>query len=251
MLDRGEVGFEERGDLGPHSTSWATPEELAAVPHILQYRDHGRGVYSFRRDPGIAIGQWTYVVRTPHGNLMWDPQPTVDDHAAGLVRDLGGVHAITASHAHMFGAQISWSHRFGGIPVLVNEHNREWLPRTDPVVEYWRDHAEPIPGIELIQLGGHMLGSGVARTPEGDLLCGDTITGSLEPGWVSFRRSWVKQIPLSANVVRRLVTTLDGYRYDRLMLLNGDVIGPGAEAMVRRSAEAHIRWSSGEFDELT
>ncbi|MEV7548588.1 hypothetical protein AB0N89_03070 [Amycolatopsis sp. NPDC089917] len=72
---------------------------------------------------------------------------------------------------------------------------------------------------------------------------GDTISGGLAPDWVSFQRNFPKHIPMSAAVVRRIV--------DRLYTLGGDTIDRDARAVVRRSAETHIRWVSGDFDHLT
>ncbi|GAB3488116.1 hydrolase [Amycolatopsis cihanbeyliensis] len=252
VLDRGEVGVEERGDLGPHGRGWTTHAELAAQPHETLRRDHGRGVYSLRREPRFAIGHWSFLVRTAHGNLLWDPPAYLDEEVLGLVRELGGVDVIAVSHPHMFAAQVSWSHAFGRVPVLVNADDQEWVPRADPVVEYWKDHAEPLPGVELIQLGGHMPGSSVARTSDGTLLVGDTISGvPVHPAWVSFTRNYPKLVPLSPAVVRRIVRRLDAYEYDRLYTLGGDTIDSQAKAVVHRSADSHIRWAGGEFDRLT
>jgi hypothetical protein len=251
-FDHGEVGIEERGDMGSHGQRWTTHEELAAQPHDTVHRDHGRGVHSLRREPRFAIGHASFLAQSPHGNLLWDPPAYVDEGVVGLVRELGGVAVIATSHPHMFAAQVGWSHTFGGVPVLVNADDREWLARTDPVHEFWRDHAEPLPGIDLIQVGGHMRGSSVARTADGTLLVGDTISGvPKHPAWVSFTRNYPKLVPLSLAVVRRIVTRLDAYDYDRLYTLGGDTIDTDAKAVVHRSAESHIRWAGGEFDHLT
>ncbi|WP_223885088.1 hypothetical protein [Nocardia colli] len=58
-------------------------------------------------------------------------------------------------------------------------------------------------------------------------------------------------LPLSAAVVRRIVDGFDPYSYDRLYTLGGHTIDRDAEQAVRKSAERHIRWLSGEFDHLT
>jgi hypothetical protein len=251
VLDRGDVGIEERGDLGPHGR-WVTPEQLAARPHHVRYRGHGRGLHSLSREPRFAIGHWSFLARTAHGNLLWDPPAYLDDEIGGLVQALGGVAVVAASHPHMFGAQVRWSHAFDRAPVLVNAENREWLPRTDPVVDFWRGEARPLPGVGLVQLGGHMPGSAVAHLADGTLLVGDSISGvPKHPAWVSFTRSYPKLMPLSPAVVRRLVDRLDALDYDRLYTLGGDTLDADARQVVHRSADAHIRWALGEFDHLT
>lgn len=253
MLDRGEVSVEERGDLGSHGQRWTTHDDLARQPHQTVHRDHGRGVHSLRREPRFAIGHWSFLARTPHGNLLWDPPAYVDDEVVELVRGLGGVAVIATSHPHMFAAQISWSYAFGHVPVLVNADDKNWVPRTDSAIEYWKARIEPLPGIELIQLGGHMPGSSVACTSDGTLLTGDTITGTGVPTrpWVSFTRSLPKLVPLSPAVVRRIVDRLDTCDYDRLYTLAGETIEHDAKQIVHRCADTHIRWTSGEFDDLT
>ncbi|MBU8817988.1 hydrolase [Mycolicibacterium goodii] len=244
------VSIEERGDLPPHG-SWTTLEQLAAQPHHTEYVSHGRGVHSLRRAPRFAIGHRSFVVQTPAGNLLWDAPSYLDDEIAGLVRSLGGICAVASSHPHMFGAQISWSRAFGGVPIYVNELDREWLPQPDPLIELWSEHAQPVPGIELIHVGGHMKGSSVALTPDGTLLVGDTISGGLAKNWVSFQRSFPKRIPLSPGVVQRIVDRLDKYDFDRIYTLGGDEIESAAKDVLRRSAETHIRWARGDFDHLT
>lgn len=82
------------------------------------------------------------------------------------------------------------------------------------------------------------------------MLTGDTVSGGLARNWVSFQRSFPKNIPLSA-VAQRIVTRLDAYDYDRLYTLGGDEIDSAAKDVVHRAAEAHIRWVGGEFDHLT
>ncbi|GAS90945.1 predicted protein [Mycolicibacterium brisbanense] len=250
MLTSEVVSIEERGDLPPHGT-WTTLEALAAQPHHTEYADHGRGVHSLRRVPRFAIGHRSFLVQTAHGNLLWDAPSYLDDDVVALVRRLGGVAAIAASHPHMFGAQLSWSRAFDRVPVYVNALDQEWLPQQDLLIELWHDEVEPVPGVRLVHVGGHMRGSSVAITADGTLLAGDTISGGLARDWVSFQRSFPKNIPLSAAVVQRIVTRLDAYDYDRLYTLGGDEIDSAAKDVVHRSAETHIRWVSGEFDHLT
>lgn len=250
VLTSAVVSMEERGDLPPHG-QWTTLDELAALAHSTEHIDHGLGVHSLRRTPRFAIGHRSFLVQTGAGNLLWDSPAYLDDEILGMIRELGGVAAIAASHPHMFGAQVSWSREFGGVPVYVNADDQEWLPYRDPVIALWRDQLEPLPDVRLLQVGGHMRGSSVALTPDGTLLSGDSITGGLAKNWVSFQRSFPKHIPLSPGVVRRIVDRLEPYDFDRLYTLGGDEIDRDAKQIVRTAAETHIRWVSGEFDHLT
>lgn len=251
MFDLGPVSDEERGDLGPHTRRWLTHEELAREPHTTAHRDHGRGIRSLRREPRLGIGQWSFLVRTPGGNVLWDPPAYLDDAVERLVRDLGGVAVIATSHPHMFAAQVSWSHAFDRAPVLVNIHGKEWVARPDPVIDYWEDEVEPVPGVRVVRLGGHMPSSAVAVTADASLLAGDTISGSLDPRWLSFQRNFPRHVPMSAAVVQRLVDQLRAVPFDRLYTLGGDTIEHDAFSVVERAAHRHIRWVRGDFDQLT
>jgi len=62
------------------------------------------------------------------------------------VRDLGGLTAVTASHPHLTGASIQWSHAFGNVPVLVAAADRAWIRRPDPVIELWARVRQVLPG---------------------------------------------------------------------------------------------------------
>jgi glyoxylase-like metal-dependent hydrolase (beta-lactamase superfamily II) len=251
VFDRGPVSDEELGDLGAHTREWLSLTALAAQPHNTEHRDHGRGVHSFRREPRLGIGQWSFLVQTGQGNVLWDPPAYLDPEVEGLVRGLGGAVVIMTSHPHMFAAQVSWSHALGGIPVMVNRHGQRWLPRHDPVIEFWEHEISPVPGVTAIELGGHMPSSAVALTADGTLLVGDTISGSLSPNWLSFQRNFPRHVPMSAGVVQRLVDRLEEIEFDRLYTLGGDTIDDDAHGVVRRAARRHVRWVSGEFDHLT
>jgi hypothetical protein len=79
----------------------------------------------------------------------------------------------------MFGSQVAWSHRFGDVPVLVLSADRGWVQRDDPVITEWPGVETVLPGVTLIEVGGHFPGASVARVARpdrrGDLLVGDSI----------------------------------------------------------------------------
>jgi hypothetical protein len=65
----------------------------------------------------------------------------------GKIAELGGAAVIVASHPHMYGSQVSWSHLLGNIPVLVHSADRHWVQREDPVIREWNGTEQVLPGI--------------------------------------------------------------------------------------------------------
>jgi len=238
---------------------WASLDELAAEGRKVEATELEPNLYGFEAVPHVGIGQQSKLVRTPQGALLWDPLGYVDDDAVERVRELAGpagVVAIAASHPHMFGVQVEWSHRLGGVPVLVSEADAGWLGRRDDVVELWTGEREVLPGVVLSQPGGHFPGSAVAHWAAGAdglgvLLSGDTIFANPDRVSVSFMRSYPNRIPLSGAVVQRVAEHVARRPFDRLYNNFLSIVPTDATAVVRRSAERHAAWVRGDFDHLT
>jgi hypothetical protein len=219
-------------------------------------KDVEPGLYGITSEPGAGIGQQSMLVQTPAGNLLWDPIGYLDDDAVSRVAELGEVVAVIASHPHMYGVQVEWSHRLGDVPVYVSEADADWVARQDPVIRTWSGTLDLLPGITLIQPGGHFPGSAVVHWAEGAggkgvILAGDTIFANPDRTSVSFMRSYPNRIPLSGAVVDRVAKALDVFSYDRLYGNFGASIPADARAVVRRSADRHAAWVRGDYDHLT
>lgn len=235
---------------------WTTLDELAAAGHQTQVRELEPDLFGITVDPRVGIGQQAHLVRTPAGNLLWDPTGYLDDHAIRRVRELGEVVAIVASHPHMFGVRVEWSWALGNVPVLVAEPNLEWVSRPAPAIRSWNGKVEVLPGVTLVQLGGHFPGSAViywraGAGEKGVLLGSDTIQTNRDRASVTFMRSYPNRIPLSAGVVQRLAEAVEVFSFDRLYDNFGGTIDTDARAAVRRSADRYIGWIRGDFDNLT
>jgi hypothetical protein len=247
---------DERQWVPAEGQLWTTLDELAADGHHAVIADLEPDLHAITARPSTGIGQQSKLLRTPAGNLLWDPVGYVDDDIAARVLALGDVRAIVASHPHMYGVQVEWSRRLGGPPVLVAEADREWVARQDPVIETWSDDLEILPGVTLSQPGGHFPGSAVAHWQAGAegrgvLLTGDTIFANPDRTSVSFMRSYPNRLPLSGAVVQRVAKHVDRFDYDRLYGNFDNAIDSDARAIVHRSAERHAAWVNGDFDHLT
>lgn len=234
---------------------WTTLEELAGAGHRTRVRELEGDLFGITVEPKVGIGQQAYLVRTPAGNLLWDPTGYLDDQAVRRVRELGETTAVAASHPHMFGVQVQWSHALGGVPVLVTEPNLKWISRPDPAIRSWAGKLEVLPGLTLVQLGGHFQGSAVAHWEAGAggngvLLGSDTIQTNPDRASVTFMRSYPNRIPLSAAVVERVTRAVEMLSFDRLYDNFGGTIDTDAVAAVRRSADRYAGWVRGDFDDF-
>jgi hypothetical protein len=246
---------DERQYVRPTGQQWTTLEKMATEGHVGTLTGLEPGLHGINIEPSVGIGQQALLVQTGAGNLLWDPTGYVDDQLVDAVRNLGGLAAIASSHPHMFGVQVEWSHRFGGVPVYVSEADSEWVQRQDPVVTLWEESTEVLPGVRLHRIGGHFPGSAVAHFvgPDGRgvLLTGDTVASTPDEHWVSFMRSFPNKIPLSAAVVAKVVERVLELDFDRIYDNFGGRVRADAAAWVRRSADRYIAWVRGDFDHLT
>jgi hypothetical protein len=247
---------DERQWVPPDGQRWTTLEELAGAGAGVEVTELEPDLFGLTVTPKAGIGQTAKLVRTPGGNLLWDPVGFVDDDAVARIRELGGLAVIAASHPHMYGVQVEWSRAFGGVPVLVAEKDRGWVGRPDPVIEHWSDRVEVLPGVTLAQPGGHFPGSAIAHWARGAggrgvLLSGDTVFANPDRRSVAFLRSYPNHIPLSAAVVDRVARAVEEFAFDRLYGNFTIRIDTDARAAVRRSADRHIGWVRGDFDHLT
>jgi glyoxylase-like metal-dependent hydrolase (beta-lactamase superfamily II) len=250
------ICLDERQFVPRSGQAWTSLERMSAEGVTIDVTEPEPNLFGIRTSPLFGIGQRSLLVRTPAGNLLWDPAGFVDDAAAETVLKLGPVVAIVASHPHMFGAQVSWSRALGDAPVYVAEADRDWVMRPDAVIRYWRGALEVVPGITIRIVGGHFPGSAVAYWRDGAdgrgvALSGDTIFPGPSGQWVTFMRSFPNQIPVSAAVVDRVTESTNSHPYDRMYGSFGNVIDADAMAVVRRSADRYMSWVSGEFDALT
>ena len=115
---------DERQYVRPTGQQWTTLEELGAAGHRGTVAEVEPGLYGITIEPSVGIGQRALLVQTTSGNLLWDTNGYLDDDLVATIDKLGGVAAVAASHPHMFGVQVEWSHRFGGVPVYVQAADR-------------------------------------------------------------------------------------------------------------------------------
>ncbi|WP_232667252.1 hydrolase [Pseudonocardia sp. TRM90224] len=255
-VDVCKICADERQWVPAEGQVWTTLDELADAGYRVELTEFEPNLYGISSTPNSGIGQYSKLVRTPAGNLLFDPIGYLDDEGVRAVQELGDVVAIMASHPHMFGVQVEWSKRLGDVPVYVSEPDLEWVARPDPVIRPWSGTLEPLPGVTLSQPGGHFPGNSVVHWAagaggKGVLLASDTIFANPDRTSVSFMRSYPNRIPLSGAVVERVTAHVERYEFDRLYGNFANIIDHDARAVVRRSADRHIAWVNGDNDHLT
>jgi glyoxylase-like metal-dependent hydrolase (beta-lactamase superfamily II) len=246
------ICLDDRQWVPPTGQAWTHGSELE--PHrTFAVEQLEPSLHSVTVLPEVAIGQRTLLLQTPAGNLLWEPGAFISAELVGAVLALGPVMAISSSHPHLAGASVSWSHLVGAhqkqqVPIYWNRHDRRWIQRPDPAITLWNGAVEPLPGITLVQAGGHFPGSAVLHWPQGAdgrgvLFSGDTVMVGPSRRTVSFMRSYPNQLPLSERLVRQIVTALESYEYDRIYgAFDRSILPSGARQVVRDSAERYIGW---------
>ncbi len=244
---------DERQYVGWEGQQWTTLEQMRAARCADRFRevDGEPGLISIDTRPRFAIGQRALLLQTPAGNFLWDCVSFIDDEAVARVRDLGGLSGISVSHPHFYSSMIEWSHAFGGVPVYLPRADEQWVVRPDAVVRWYEGSREVLPGVTLVQCGGHFDGSAVlhwaaAAGGRGALLTGDTISVVGDRRYVTFMRSYPNYIPLPATAVEGIVRALEPYEFEAI---HGgwweSTVFRDAKQALKSSAARYLRWISG------
>ncbi|MDI2035657.1 hydrolase [Paenarthrobacter nitroguajacolicus] len=247
---------DERQYVPEDGQRWLTLEELSQAGQQGTFIANEPGLIGIGTKPKVGIGQTAQLVVTEEGSLLWDPIGYVDDNLVEAVLQHGPVLAIASSHPHMFGVQVEWSQRLGGVPILVADADRGWLGREDPRITCWSGSTRVAEGLVLHQTGGHFPGSAVAHWAAGAdgrgvLLTGDSVFPNPDRRSIAFMRSYPNHLPLSGAVALRIADQLAELTFDRIYGNFNNIINSGARTVLRQSAERHAAWARGDFDHLS
>ncbi|SIN69363.1 MBL fold metallo-hydrolase [Agromyces cerinus] len=232
---------------------WTTREELAGTGYRITTSEIEPGLHAITTEPELGIGQRGLLVQTKAGNLLFEPPGFIDDAGVDAVRRLGGVAAIASSHPHLTGSSIQWSHAFDGAPVYVARKDEAWIRRPDPAISLWEDRVDLLPGLVMLECGGHFAGSSVVHWPAGAegrgvLLTGDTIAIGADRASVNVMRSFVNNIPLPERAVRRIMDTVLPLEFERLYGAFGQLTAQ-AHDITERSLLRYVSWLRDEVPE--
>ncbi len=247
------ICLDARQYIGHDGQQWTTLAAMQTEEFHNVFKQHEPGLIGIGTEPKFAIGQRALLVQTPQGNILWDCITYLDEQTATEIERLGGIKAITISHAHYYTTMIEWSERFKA-PIYLHEFNRKWVMRPGKHIEFWSGDRLKLPGdISIVRLGGHFPGSTVLHWPAGAegrgvLLTGDTIYVVADRSWVSFMYSFPNLIPLPASEIRRIRDAIQPYHFDGLYAAWFDTIVPSnAREAVIRSADRYINILEGIY----
>ena len=241
---------DERQWVPPAGQRWTTMADLARGGRHCTIWEEEPGLLGIGVDPPVGIGQRGLVVRTPGGNLLWDPPGFLDEAAVSRVREAGGLRAVTASHPHFYGAMAEWGRAFGA-DILVPEADAAWVTHPDPAVRTWSARHPVLPGVTLVQCGGHFPGSAVVHWAGGAdgagvLLTGDTIFVTPGEDRITFVWSAPNRLPLPEAAVRGIVRAVRPFTFDRIYGGWAPAIRQDARRVLENSAGRYIQFLRGE-----
>ena len=232
---------------------WTTMAALAAR-HRNSFRLHEDGLFGIGSEPHLAIGQRALLVRTPHGNVLWDCISLFDDATREIVAALGGIDAIAISHPHFQGSMVAWSQAFGNAPIFIHDADRAHVMRPSQAINFWTgDEREILPGLRLINVGGHFEGAAVLHWADGAdgrgaLLTADVVSVAMDTRYVSFLRSFPNYLPLGRASIERIATMLEKMPFERLY--GGwwhSIIAEDAKGALDRSVSRYLDAIAGKY----
>ena len=197
---------DERQYVGWDGQRWTTAADLAR-DHASEVREEEPDLLGVGVTPKVGIGQRALLVRTPHGNVLWDAVPLLDDAAREAIDAAGGIDTVCVSHPHFYAAHVDIADAFGA-RVLLPRADEQWIQRRSDRLELFDDRVDVLPGVTLARIGGHFDGAAVLHWAAGSdgrgaLLTGDTITVVQDREWVSFMWSYPNLIPLDPGTIER------------------------------------------------
>jgi len=237
---------DERQYVNPTGQAWTTLDALRPDHHMV-IEPLETNLHHLKPEPKIGIGQYAHLVQTPHGNILWDCVPFIDDATVAAIHALGGISHIAISHPHFHTVMVDWSQAFDNAPIYIHAGNRTDVVRPDPAIHYWEGDTQPLlDGVTLVRCGGHFVGSAVLHwragaEGRGVLLTADTIFVVADTRYATFMYSYPNQIPLPTSKVRQIVAAVEPFAFDRLYGGFGAVMDGAAKTKVIASAERYIR----------
>ena len=240
-----KICTEERQYVSLEGQKWTTLNQLVASG---QYKNEitfeEDGVHSIKTVPTFGIGQTAYLVQNRNFNLLWDCITYIDNETIAKINELGGINAIALSHPHYYSSQVEWAEAFDA-PIYIHEDDKAWVTRPSEHIIFWSGEKLILQNeIVLHRVGGHFKGAAVLEwqknEKDGTLFVGDIMRVVADRRWVTFMYSYPNFIPLPVNIVKRISSQVDTFKFDKLFDAFHRIISEDAKERVRVSATRYI-----------
>lgn len=198
---------------------WTTEQTLLGK-HSVKVRLLREDVYEMELTPTFAIGQRALLVLSPHGNILWDCIPLLDEALMAFIKEKGGLKAIALSHPHYYSNMHQWAQTFD-CPIYIHSNDRQWTFGKDEQVNFWEgEELNFWNNMRLINVGGHFPGSSILHVPhlsmKGTIFTGDTLVLSLHKQHISVMYSYPNRVPLPHREVQRISDLVSKISFDAL-----------------------------------
>lgn len=238
---------DERQYVNHEGQSWTTAEAVNKNYKAVVKKKEPH-LYGIGMTPSFGIGQRSLLIQSPGGNILWDCIGLIDDTMIDLINGLGGLSAIAISHPHYYTSMVTWSQKFGDIPIYLHQADKEWVMQPHENIKFWEGKSlELHDGISLHNSGGHFEGGTVLHwtggaAGKGALLTSDILQVVADRKHVSFMYSYPNLIPLSAKKVKRMNQQVQALNFDRIYGAWWDrsTIKTDAQKAVETSAQRYI-----------
>ncbi|MCM3005038.1 MBL fold metallo-hydrolase [Priestia koreensis] len=238
---------DERLYVKDDGQTWTTIEEMRENGYQVEHREEGEGLIGIGISPAFGFGQRALLLKTEHGNILWDCISYMDQEIIGMIKAEGGIDAIAISHPHYYGSMVEWAEKFD-CPIYLHADDAAFVMRESDRITFWEGNRHVInEDVTIVRLGGHFLGSAVLHWEKGAdgkgvLLTGDTIQLVADKRWVSFMYSYPNQIPLPIREIKQMMKRLESYPFYTLYGSKwGEIIREDAKVRVKKSAVRYIQ----------
>jgi hypothetical protein len=222
--------------------------------HLPRFEEEAPDLWGLGLEPALAIGQRALLVRTPHGNVLWDCVPLLHDASVARLRELGGVRAIAVSHPHFYTGVAAFAEAFGA-DAYLHADDAAFVTHPHPRIRHWSGERQAVfGGVTLIRAGGHFPGGTVLHWADGfagrgALLTADIVMVVPDRRHVAFLYSYPNLIPLPPREVTRIGAALAPWTFDVVVGgWWGRTIERDGHAVVQRSVDRYGRAVAERLD---
>lgn len=211
------ICLDERQYLPDTGQSWTRPQDLH-YKYSIKLNKIKERLYELEINPMFAIGQRALLVLSDEGNVLWDCIPMLDELTIEFIKAKGGLKAIAFSHPHYYSNMNDWAKEFN-CPIYIHENDAEHIMVKGKHAELWKGDEHVLwDGMKIMLIGGHFAGSSILHvpflSPEGTIICGDTIFLSPSKKHFSIVRSSPNKIPLPLAEIRRIQQRMNQIPFD-------------------------------------